>query len=65
MISKEIKRRFNLDITLIKGEGYYYFVADNSPVLDKCKTTSVMVNSLNQLSLESWLADFESLITKE
>lgn len=60
-IIRAIKEKFGVDVSLFKGDGYYYF--DGSCV-ERSKTTSVCVNSLNALTLESWLFEFEQLIGK-
>lgn len=63
-IAREIKRRFGYDVELVKGRGYLYFAdAPNSPYrLSYWDTTSVMVNSLNQLTFDQWLDSFEILM---
>lgn len=43
---------------LVKGEGYYYFIEGNSY---SWETSSVMVMTLNELSLEEWIAEWKSL----
>lgn len=43
---------------LVKGEGYYYFTEGNSY---NWETSSVMVMSLNELSLQEWIAEWKSL----
>jgi hypothetical protein len=62
---QQLNRRFNLklqlrtvnrclrplNIELCKGEGYFYFT---SPVYN-FKDSMVMVNTLNQLTLDEWL----------
>lgn len=44
---------------LVKGKGYFYFVGD---AVDHCSGTSVMHNSLNELSLDEWLEELDCLI---
>ncbi len=39
-------------IELVNGQGYYYFVYDDGR---RYSTASVYVNTLNQLSLDTWL----------
>lgn len=44
------------DITLIKGDGYFYFAGDNVDI----GSTGVYVFSLNQLTLEQWICEANS-----
>lgn len=43
---------------LVKGKGYYYFSGKET---NRWPSTSVMVNRLNQLSKQEWLAEYRSL----
>lgn len=43
---------------LVKGRGYFYFVG---PGTDRWYTASVMVNRLNQLTLDQWVAELNAL----
>ena len=43
---------------LVKGEGYYYFIEGNSY---DWNTSYVMVMTLNELSLEEWIAEWKAL----
>ncbi len=63
-IEQEIKKRFGYDVKLHKGQGYFYFDdPDDKPGrVSKWYSTSVYVNSLNQLTLEQWLHDFQGLM---
>lgn len=61
-VEKEIKKQFGYDVNLINGRGYFYFIDDDGNSLDSWSTTSVMVNSLNQLSLEQWVEEFKWLM---
>ena len=61
-VEKEIKKQFGYDVNIINGRGYFYFIDDDGNSLDSWSTTSVMVNSLNQLSLEQWVEEFKWLM---
>lgn len=43
---------------LIKGKGYYYFWEGSAP---EWQASSVPVAHISQLSLDEWLAEYESL----
>ena len=43
---------------LVKGEDYYYFIEGNSYYWE---TSSVIIMTLNELSLEEWIAEWKSL----
>lgn len=58
-VVKAIKAKFGVDVEMYKGNGYYYFEGD---CVDGCQSTSVYVNTLNQLSLEQWLFEFSSML---
>lgn len=60
-VVKAIKAKFGVDVAMYKGDGYYYFEGD---CVDGCQSTSVYVNTLNQLSLEHWLHDFSFMLEK-
>ncbi len=48
------------NLSLYKGQGYYYFVYDDG---DKVyEEMAVMLNVLNHLSLESWVYEGECLV---
>jgi hypothetical protein len=51
-VNDAIKSETSQYIDLYKGEGYFYFVYDDGK---RYSTTSVYVNGINQLTLESWL----------
>jgi hypothetical protein len=63
-VESAIKKKFGLDVKLRKGNGYYYFddPDDAEMRVIKWPETSVYVNSLNQLTLDQWLHDFEHLM---
>lgn len=62
-VAAEIYKHFGYEVELINGNGYFYFVEpDHLHRLDNWETTSVYVNSLNQMSLDQWLADFKAMI---
>lgn len=51
------------DVMLYAGRGYFYFgsaTPGTVSIADRFKDTSVMVNRLNALSQEDWLAEFKS-----
>ena len=53
-----ILREIDPTAELIKGNGYHYFVGNS---VERAYTTSVMVNTLNSLSLDQWINEFLSL----
>lgn len=58
---KKVNREFEnrgIDERLVKGHGYFYFEGGES---EKWYTSSVMVNTLNQLTLDGWIKEWESL----
>ena len=62
-VCNEIKKRFGYEVELVNGNGYFYFVEpDHLHRLDRWSTTSVYVNSLNQMDLEGWMGSFENLL---
>jgi len=52
-VNAEITKR-GLNLELFKGQGYFYFSGD---ACNLRQSTSVMVNSLNQLTLEQWVEE--------
>lgn len=60
-INKEIAKR-GYDATLVKGDGYFYFIG---PAVDNITSTSVYVYKVNQLPLEQWIDELLSLIKGE
>lgn len=46
------------DIELIKGSGYFYFIGNAVST----SASGVYVNSLNELSLDEWIAEAQSVI---
>ncbi len=58
-IVKAIKTRYGYDVELYQGNGYFYFVGE---CVENAPTTMVYVNTLNQLSLDGWLADFLEIL---
>lgn len=57
-VNKEIKKIVP-DVELVKGDGYFYFVGKS---VELNYSTSVMVNSLNQLTLDQWLIELTDLL---
>lgn len=51
-VNNELRAITSQYIELVKGQGYYYFVYDDGR---RYSTASVYVNTLNQLSLDTWL----------
>ena len=49
------------NVELVKGAGYFYFVYDKG---EAYKTRSVMVYSLNELSLDQWVDEAKDLIAE-
>lgn len=60
-VAKAIKTKYGLDVELIQGRGYCYFAdAGASNVVSGWHTgSSVMTNKIKNLSLESWVAEFD------
>lgn len=58
-VVKAIKEKFGVDVKMYKGNGYYYF---DGKCVDGCFSTSVFVNTLNQLTLEQWLYEVGNMI---
>lgn len=53
------------DIELFRGDGYHYFIFDLFPRGVKVfETHSVMVNRINDLGLESWVAEARDFLGK-
>ena len=48
------------NLSLYKGQGYYYFVYDDGDKVYKERV--VMVNTLNQLTLDSWVYEGKCLV---
>jgi hypothetical protein len=57
-VNKTLKEE-GIPLELQKGPSYFYFTGY---VLDLSDSTSVMVNSLNQLTLGEWIEEAQSLI---
>jgi len=64
-INKAIKDKFDINVCLIAGAGYYYFISPpGTPLKDDLinwQSTSVYVYRLNHLTLDQWLDQFEYL----
>jgi hypothetical protein len=54
-VNKELKKQ-GYDTTLVKGEGYFYFVGKEAWNFS-CQ--SVYVFRLNELTLEEWIKEYE------
>lgn len=65
-IEKEIKRRFNKDVRLHRGNGYYYFADpddDTETYVSNWPESSVYVHRLNHLGdTDAWVREFERLM---
>lgn len=57
----KINRAISLlgDISLVRGNGYYYFIGAS---VECCAGTSVMVFRLNELTHEQWIEEAKRLI---
>lgn len=51
-------KKAGLDAEIVKGNGYFYF---SGPGTEKWYTASVMVNSVSQLTLDQWVAEYHTL----
>lgn len=51
-VNNEIQAETSQYVELVKGQGYFYFIFDDGK---RYSTASVYVNSINQLTLSSWL----------
>lgn len=63
-VENAIKNLYGFDVELVKGVGYYYFDASDGS-LDTLKSTSVMVNRLNQMTLVQWVNAFDELVVED
>lgn len=59
-VNKVIANR-GIDAELVHGEGYFYFVGD---AVEHAETASVMVFRLNDLTLEQWMEELDSIVTE-
>jgi hypothetical protein len=50
-----LKKIANINLNLVKGQDYWYFVYDDN--VGKYNTRSVMVQNLNHMSVAEWVAD--------
>ncbi len=56
-VNKAIKARWpGTDLELVKGDDYFYFIGAGT---ERCKTASVYVPRLNDLTLDRWLEEAE------
>jgi len=56
-VNRELKKLGSVD-ELVKGDGYFYFAGETSLSWSQC---SVYVNSINQLTLDEWIEEYNSL----
>jgi len=66
-VNKAIQKEFP-DVELVKGDGYFYFwptdaaqSAESFHWLETADTTSVMVNRINDLTLDQWFEELRIL----
>ena len=55
-INQEIAARGGSEL-LVKGNGYYYFCEGNA---SQWQDTMVIVNRLNELTIEEWVAEWQT-----
>lgn len=60
-VNQELKA-LGAEEVLVKGEGYFYFSEGNST---DWQSSSVMVMTLNQLSLDEWIEEWKSLSSNQ
>jgi len=63
-ISKAIKEKHGVDVSLFRGEGYHYFYSDlehEGAVLSGMWSSSVLIYNLNMLTVDEWVEKFEEL----
>lgn len=48
-----------INAELIKGDGYFYFWGKD---VELCRSTSVMVNQLNCLSIDQWMEELKGFV---
>lgn len=59
-VNREIKFSRGLDIELVKGRGYFYFVGDDIP--SYAPSTSVMVYRITDLTVAQWLQELDDIL---
>lgn len=59
-VNKKIAER-GIKAELVKGDGYFYFVGDD---LGLEYTSSVMVNRINQLTLDQWMEELDAMLAE-
>ena len=63
-INKEIQKE-HAAIELVRGSGYFYLVGNDDDarrLLNELNSTSIPCYTLNQMTLERWVADCKSII---
>lgn len=62
-ISKSIKEQTGFDVSLVKGNGYFYFTDNDekSSSIWKWPSTSVCVTRLSSLTIKQWVEEFKQL----
>lgn len=58
-VNKALKDK-GYEAELIKGKNYFYFTGNS---INCAVSASVMVNSINQLSLNEWVKEYEGLMS--
>ena len=64
-VNRAIKKATGFDVYLFKAEGCVSFHSDDeysSDILSAMKSRTVYVNSIDQLSVEQWVAEFKWLL---
>lgn len=56
-VNDELKKR-GIAAELVKGKGYHYFTGDDCSGWPE---TSVMVYNVNELTLDQWMTEWETL----
>lgn len=59
-INKAIASK-GIAVELVKGDGYFYFVGE---AVENADTSSVMVFRLNDLTLDQWMEELDSIIAE-
>ena len=59
-INKAIASK-GIDVELVKGDGYFYFVGE---AVENADTSSVMVFRLNDLTMDQWMEELDSIIAE-
>jgi hypothetical protein len=66
-VNKAIFEAIGIDVRVTNGRGYWYFSSPDTNVgivLASLETTSVSVDKLSQLSVESWVNEIRFLLKR-